>query len=293
MTNTIPTTFTDPINASILAVSEDRLQGFQRDPLGEISRQSGVEVSDVIERIRAMLRAGTIRRVRQTLLATNLAQGALVAWQVPQEKLDAAFDYMFQQRPVQRARGHPLDRCRHRRRQVPALDDAQGAAGLLDDRSTASSSPRQTGRSRSTGLCRRRSSSRSASATCAGAGLEPGSTRGGAGRRDGRDRNVTLSELEWRVLVALKREFAPDEIARGLWERARRRSGRARWRRSSQVAGGLQQRKHHRPLLHLPRARQTRGRRASASRASTPSSTGPCRRAARWTPAARSAATTS
>ena len=27
-----------------------------------------------------MLRAGTIRRVRQTLLATNLAQGALVAW---------------------------------------------------------------------------------------------------------------------------------------------------------------------------------------------------------------------
>jgi hypothetical protein len=41
----------------------------------------------VIERIRAMLEAGTIRRVRQTLLATNLAQGALVAWQVPPDKL--------------------------------------------------------------------------------------------------------------------------------------------------------------------------------------------------------------
>src|SRR5512135_1674750 len=96
MTTTVPTTFTDPINAKILAVSEDRLQGFQRDPFGEISRQSGVKLSEVIERIRAMLQAGTIRRVRQTLLATNLAQGALVACQVPEEKLNAAFDWMFQ-----------------------------------------------------------------------------------------------------------------------------------------------------------------------------------------------------
>ncbi|HWU39850.1 MAG TPA: hypothetical protein VN203_19545, partial [Candidatus Acidoferrum sp.] len=94
MMQTIPTTFTDPVNAKILAVSEDRLQGFQRDPLGEISRQSGVELSETIARIQAMLRAGTIRRVRQTLLATNLAQGALVAWQVPHDRLDAAFDYM-------------------------------------------------------------------------------------------------------------------------------------------------------------------------------------------------------
>src|SRR5262245_17284106 len=94
---TVAVEFTDPINAKILAVSEDRIAGFQRDPLGQIARQSGVELAIVTERIQAMLRAGTIRRVRQTLLATNLAQGALVAWQVPQEKLDAAFDYMFEQ----------------------------------------------------------------------------------------------------------------------------------------------------------------------------------------------------
>src|SRR5258706_11327928 len=93
----VPVDFAHPINAQILAVSEDRIQGFQRDPLGEISRQSGVDLPIVIERIQAMLRIGTIRRVRQTLLATNLAQGSLVAWQVPQEKLDAASDYMFQQ----------------------------------------------------------------------------------------------------------------------------------------------------------------------------------------------------
>src|SRR5206468_3471780 len=95
----IPVATTDPINAKILAVSEDRLQGFQRDPLGEIARQSSLDLPVIIERIKAMLEAGTIRRVRQTLLATNLAQGALVAWRVPEEKLTAAFDYMFQQDP--------------------------------------------------------------------------------------------------------------------------------------------------------------------------------------------------
>jgi hypothetical protein len=50
-------------------------------------------------RIAAMLRAGTIRRVRQTLLATNLAEGALVAWEVPEDKIDRAFDWMFQRDP--------------------------------------------------------------------------------------------------------------------------------------------------------------------------------------------------
>ena len=95
----IPIAHTDPINAQILAVSEDRIQGFVRDPFGEIARQSGLDVEVVIERIRAMLRGGTIRRVRQTLMATNLAEGALVAWQFPNEKLDAAFDFMFQQDP--------------------------------------------------------------------------------------------------------------------------------------------------------------------------------------------------
>ena len=98
-TDAVPVSITDPINARILAISEDKLQGFQPDPIGEIARQSGVDVPTVIERIRAMLRAGTIRRVRQTLMATNLARGALIAWVVPEEKLSAAFDWMFQNDP--------------------------------------------------------------------------------------------------------------------------------------------------------------------------------------------------
>ena len=93
------TSHTDAINARILAVSEDRIQGFVRDPLGEIASRCDLPVETVIERIRAMLRGGTIRRVRQTLMATDLAPGALVAWEVDADKLDAAFDYMFQQDP--------------------------------------------------------------------------------------------------------------------------------------------------------------------------------------------------
>src|ERR1700680_2256838 len=95
----IPVGVDDPVNAAILNVSEDRIAGFQRDPLGAIAEGSAVDVETVIARIRAMLRAGTIRRVRQTLLATNLAHGALVAWQIPPEGLDDAFDLMFREDP--------------------------------------------------------------------------------------------------------------------------------------------------------------------------------------------------
>src|SRR5438067_8518902 len=92
----LPVEHNDPINARILAVSEDKIVGFVREPFEEIARRSGVGVETVMARIAAMLRAGTIRRVRQTLLATNLAEGALVAWKVPEQKIDRAFDWMFQ-----------------------------------------------------------------------------------------------------------------------------------------------------------------------------------------------------
>src|SRR6202040_4468043 len=93
------TEHTDSVNSKILAVSEDQIQGFVREPFREIARLSGIDEGLVLDRIKGMLRAGTIRRVRQTLLATNLAEGALVAWKVPEEKIDVAFDWMFQRDP--------------------------------------------------------------------------------------------------------------------------------------------------------------------------------------------------
>src|SRR2546423_13599856 len=92
----LPVEHNDPINAKILAVSEDKIEGFVREPFQEIAARSGVSVETVMTRIAAMLEAGTIRRVRQTFLATNLADGALVAWEVPPAKKDAALDYMSQ-----------------------------------------------------------------------------------------------------------------------------------------------------------------------------------------------------
>src|ERR1041384_5658333 len=95
----VPTEITDPINARILAVSEDRIAGFLTDPFAEIARVADLDVATVHERLRAMLEAGTIRRIRQTLMATNLAPGALVAWRVANDQLDAAFDFMWRQNP--------------------------------------------------------------------------------------------------------------------------------------------------------------------------------------------------
>ena len=96
---TTPVSPQDPVNRKILEISEDRIRGFVRQPLQEIARQSGVDLPTVISRIRAMLEAGTIRRVRQTLLATNLAQGALVAWKIDRGLVDAAFDFIAHNDP--------------------------------------------------------------------------------------------------------------------------------------------------------------------------------------------------
>src|SRR5947209_14803781 len=95
----LPVEHNDPINARILAISEDKIEGFVREPFREMADRSGIPVDEVMARIAAMLQAGTIRRVRQTLLATNLADGALVAWKVPADKIDGAFEWMFQRDP--------------------------------------------------------------------------------------------------------------------------------------------------------------------------------------------------
>src|SRR3954471_23170982 len=95
----VPTDVSDPVNARILAVSEDRVAGFVNEPFAQIAFAAELPEATVIERLRAMLSAGVIHRIRQTLMATNLAPGALVAWRVPPDKLDSAFAYMVKDDP--------------------------------------------------------------------------------------------------------------------------------------------------------------------------------------------------
>ncbi len=222
ISDAVPVSFTDPINASILAVSEDQLQGFQRDPLGEIARRSGIALPVVIERIQAMLRAGTVRRVRQTLLATNLAQGALVAWRVPQPKLDAAFDYMFQQDPFS---GHVVTRSTDTvtagsnyklwtTLKVPQGFSMAKHCEFLLEKTGAETFillPAKKLFALGVGHVRRR-------------GLEPGS-RADVPAEVTDVTTTTLSEPEWRVLTAAKREFAPEEISVNLWDARAREAG--------------------------------------------------------------------
>lgn len=214
ITATIPVQISDPVNARILSVSEDKVQGFSPDPLGEIARLSGVDLPTVIERIAAMLRAGTIRRVRQTMLATNLAQGALVAWQVPEEMLNDAFEYMWQQDPfsghiVIRSTDAAITGARYRlwtTLKVPQGFSLAKHCEFLCKKTGALSfklMPAKRLFALGVGHVRRR-------------GMEPGS-KSEALAEVTDTHLVELSELEWQVLIPLKREFAPDEIQPDLW----------------------------------------------------------------------------
>jgi len=211
---TLPAWIDDPVNAAILAVSEDRIAGFLEDPFGEIAERSGIDVETVLERIGTMLRAGTIRRVRQTLMATNLAAGALAAWQVPEEKLEAAFEYMFAEDPFS---GHVVIRSTDsatpgsRYRLWTTLKVPQGFsidkhARYLAQRVGAEHfrlMPAKRLFALGVGHVRRK-------------GLEPGS-RADVLADVITPGVVTLEAREWQVLTALKRELAPEEIVRDVW----------------------------------------------------------------------------
>jgi DNA-binding Lrp family transcriptional regulator len=214
-TLSVPITTTDEINAKILAISEDKIQGFLPDPIGEIARLSGVDVPTVIERIQAMLRVGTIRRVRQTLMATNLARGALVAWVVPEEKLTAAFDWMFQNDPfsghvVIRSTDQKIAAARYRlwtTLKVPQGYSLAKHCEFLCEKTGATKFlllPAKKLFVLGVGHVRRK-------------GLEIGSRA--ETLADVIDTSIVqLTDLEWRVLVELKREFTPEEITENLWQ---------------------------------------------------------------------------
>jgi DNA-binding Lrp family transcriptional regulator len=218
----IPVDTHDPVNAAILAVSEDRVRGFSDDPLGQIASLSGIDVETVMDRLRGMLQAGTIRRIRQTLLATNLAEGALVAWVVPEDRLHAAFDWMFQSDPfsghcVIRSTDQAIAGARYRlwtTVKVPQGYSLARHCALLCEKTGATAFkllPAKRLFALGVGHVRRR-------------GMEPGSKSDELAEvKD--TQIVRLSELDWRVLTPLKREFMPAEIRRDIWADRAREAG--------------------------------------------------------------------
>lgn len=215
MNKTIPVEHSDPINARILAISEDLISGFHRHPFHLIAEKSGEPLPTVLERIRAMLEAGVIRRVRQTMLATKLAHGALVAWRLPEEKLNAAFDFMAKEDPFS---GHVVIRSTDTgvsgsgyrlwtTLKVPVGESLDDHATLLKRLVGAEEyllMPAHGVFALGVGHVRRRS-------------LEPGEMA------DEPAVMMTtvpadLSPEEWQVLLELKKELAAEEITANPWD---------------------------------------------------------------------------
>jgi len=218
----VPIGISDPVNARILQISEDRIAGFEGDPFGAIAEQSGVALEVVLERIRAMLAAGTIRRVRQTLLATSLAPGALVAWRIAPERLHDAFDWLHEQDPFS---GHVVIRSTDAETpgsvyrlwttvKVPQGYSVEKHAEFLRRIIGAEAfrlMPARRLYALGVGHLRRRE-------------IEVGSkAEVPAEPRDAVA--VRLSSIEWDVLGVLKRELAPDEVRCDVWERRAEAAG--------------------------------------------------------------------
>jgi len=229
----------DPINAKILAISEDKIEGFVREPFEEIARRSGVDLDVVMARIAAMLRAGTIRRVRQTLLATNLAEGALVAWKMPEDKIDSAFDWMFQRDPFS---GHVVLRSTDTvsagsdyklwtTLKVPRGFSLEAHCELLAKKIGAERfrlMPAKGIFTLGVGHVRRKT-------------IEPGSKAEEPAKMIP-VQIVDLTSQEWNVLLALKREFSPEEITPTPWA-ARANEADVSFEEFCQVAEELSARK--------------------------------------------------
>lgn len=215
MSHIVPVEHSDPVNAAILAISEDLISGFHRHPFHVIAEKAGVDLGTVLERIRAMLEAGVIRRVRQTLLSTKLAHGALVAWRVPEEKLNAAFDFMAKEDPFS---GHVVIRSTDTEvsgsgyrlwttLKVPVGESLDEHAKVLIRLTGAEEyllMPANGVFALGVGHVRRKT-------------LEPGDRAEEPGVMM-TTTPVELTEEEWSVLLALKEELTQDEIIASPWD---------------------------------------------------------------------------
>jgi len=220
----IPIEFDDPTNAKILAVSEDMVSGFQQNPFDSIAEASGVDVDIVMQRIKAMLEAGVIRRVRQTLLATKLAHGALCAWKIDPSRIDHAFDFMFNNDPFS---GHVVLRSTdteitgHQYKlwttlKVPQGESLEEHADVLRRIVGADKFILMPARGIFTlgvGHVRRKE-------------MKPGYKSSSCAVMQTTE-TVELTHDEWDVLLSLKEELCPDEISHNPWRNRAAKAGKS------------------------------------------------------------------
>ena len=209
----IPTSPKDVINRAILEISEDQIKGFVREPMEAIAHRCELEPSLVIERIQAMLEAGVIRRVRQTLQATNLAQGALIAWKITNENAAAGFDFIAKEDPFS---GHVVIRNSEfgntewplwTTLKVPAGFSITNHCDYLANMIGAEKyriMPALRAFALGVGHMRRKNMAVGEKSPVKAEARQPAI--------------VELSDLDWRVLVELKRDFLAHEIGFGMWE---------------------------------------------------------------------------
>lgn len=211
----IPVNPSDPLNTAILSVAEDRIEGFHRRPFHSIAEKSGIPVDTVIERLNAMMEAGVVRRVRQTLLATKLAQGALVAWDIPEEKIEKAFEWLRDNDPFT---GHVVLRTTdsanpgHEYKLWTTLKVPTGCSTLEAHCSLLGKIvgardfvllPAKGIFSLGVGHMRRRK-------------LQPGDKQPQPASMSTTNA-VSLSEDEWKVLLVLKEQLVPEEMVENPW----------------------------------------------------------------------------
>jgi DNA-binding Lrp family transcriptional regulator len=208
----VPTTPKDEINRAILEISEDQIKGFSRNPIAEIAKRSGLPIDVVIERLQAMLRAGVIRRVRQTLLATNLAQGALIAWKITPDKLENAFALLAKDDPFS---GHVVIRNSEfgstdwplwTTIKVPTGFSLEKHCDWIRDQIGAEKyriMPTIRQFVLGVGHMRRKNMAVGEKAELPASDMTPAI--------------VALDDRDWQVLVALKRDLDVDEISENVW----------------------------------------------------------------------------
>jgi len=210
----------DEINRRILETSEDQIKGFVRKPFTEIAKRSGVPYDVVIERISAMLKSGVIRRVRQTMLATNLAQGALIAWKITRDKLDAAFALLSKEDPFS---GHVVIRNSESgvtawplwtTIKVPTGFSLEKHCDWIREQIGAEKyriMPTIRQFALGVGHMRRKEMQVGEKAEKPAMDMVPAI--------------VALDDRDWNVLVALKRDLDVDEVGDGVWAKRAKEAG--------------------------------------------------------------------